>query len=141
MTDYLLTTADLEDPARAAHDAFVDIVASAVDGAVRVDTGLSFAGTVDLTGYAGPAVLHAVVAADITGWTLPTPSGRAYTLELNLTQPSGTPHVAAWGGLTAAYGVAPTLTATAGALDQVFLECDGVRWWVKAGALAGTVLP
>jgi hypothetical protein len=111
------------------------------DTIMQVETGLEWGGVVDLSDFTESAVLHATLSGDITGWTLPAADGsRSWTLELNLTQPSDTPHTAAWPGLTAAYGVPPTLTATAGALDQVFLECDGARWWVKVGALSGQVL-
>jgi hypothetical protein len=142
--NYILFIQDLRDPQSEAYQALMGIIASAVDAAVIVHTGLSWSGQVDLSEYTQPAVLHATLAGDITGWTLPTPAGRAYTLELNLSS-GGTARQISWSGLTAAFSIPPTLTSNptalaAGVVDKVFLECDGVRWWVLVSALAGSVL-
>ncbi|MES2631241.1 MAG: hypothetical protein V4611_04775 [Patescibacteria group bacterium] len=94
-------------------------------------------GSISLASYTKSSVIQYRLTGNITITTLPPSPIIGHTLTLVLTQDAtGSRTLTLPGTVKKAYGLAPTLSTSANALDMLHLFWDGVSWHVFVAGLA-----
>ena len=100
------------------------------DTITQIVTGLSWAGAVDLSPYAGESrVLHVTLTGNPVVTLPPIDPAVSYTLDCVLKQDAVGGRSITFRNAVTGYSVTITPSSQPNALDRVYLNTDAVRWW------------